>query len=483
MNRSIKYLHLSIIIIAGFLIFLPGISSFFNSDDFVWLRNSQKISLGSVLHFAANYDSVLKFRPFTHLLFQFLYAIFQLNPLGYHITSLFLHIMNALIFYALLLKFTSESKLSLLASLIFVYHFAQEETILWISALSSPLVTFFYLCSIWCLWNYLEDKRLGLYFLSFIFSILALLSKEDGTTIFLAVFMLTALKSSGEVKSKLKRGILFSSPFFGLTVLYLIIRYFTVPETIMSKFLTLNPIVAIKNICYFGISLLFPVRLFFDLIGFKVHSYLNNIVQFRLNSPWVILLVLAISLTFLLLIIFFLRRKIPGFKLGLLVLLIGILPYLLVNGNGQRFLYFSSLGFSIAIASLLLHFLERINKLRLLGLLMVLILVFNGAILYERAGWWRRAGETCQEVIAQAGETVGHYPPGSEVYFANLPQRMNGAYTFHTGFEEAIYLFYPEVRAKVFDLGQLSAEELQASKIKYGDNIFVYEKKGFEKVY
>ena len=483
MCKPDKHLHYLLIGIAGILIFLPGIFSFFNSDDFVWLRNSQKISLESVSHFAVNYNPVLKFRPFTHLLFQFLYAIFQLNPLGYHITSLFLHVINALIFYALLLKFTSESKISFFASLIFVSHFAQEETVLWISALSSPLVTFFYLCSIWSLCKYLENKKFGFYILSFVLSVLALLSKEDGTTIFLTVFMLTALKSSGGIKSKVKRGILFSSPFFGLTVLYSIIRYLTVPEAIMSKFLTLNPVVIIKNLCYFGISLLFPVRLFFDLVGFKVHSYLNNIVQFRLNNVWAILVVLVISLAFLLLIIHFLRKKIPGFKLGLVIILIGILPYLLVNGNGQRFLYFSSLGFSILMASLLIYFLKRVNKLRLLNLLIVFILIFNGAILYERAAWWRKAGEVCQEVIRQAGKIISLSPQDSEIYFANLPQRINGAYTFHTGFEEAISIFYPQIKVKVYDLGQLKEDELEAWKERYKGDIYIFRMKGFEKVF
>ena len=483
MYKPDKHLHYLLIGIAGILIFLPGIFSFFNSDDFVWLRNSQRISFECVSHFAVNYNPVLKFRPFTHLLFQFLYAIFQLNPLGYHIASLFLHIINALIFYVLLLKFTSESKLSLFASLIFVSHFAQEETVLWISALSSPLVTFFYLCSIWCLWKCPEKQKLGFYLLSFILSTLALLSKEDGTTIFLAVFILTALKSSGNIKAKVKRGILFSSPFFGLTVLYSIIRYFTVPEAIMSKFLTLNPVVIIKNLCYFGISFLFPVRLFFDLIGFKVHSYLNNIVQFKLNNFWTILVVLVISLAFLLLIIHFLRKKIPGFKLGLVLILIGILPYLLVNGNGQRFLYFSSLGFSISMASLLIYFLERVNKLRFLNLFIAGILIFNGLVLYERAFWWRKAGEVCQEVIHQAGKIISLSPQDSEIYFANLPQRINGAYTFHTGFEEAISIFYPESRDRVFDLGQFKEDELEALKGKYKGDIYIFKAKGFEKVF
>jgi hypothetical protein len=482
MFKPDKHLHYLLIGIAGILIFLPGIFSSFNSDDFVWLRNSQRISFESISHFAVNYNPVLKFRPFTHLIFQVLYTIFRLDPVGYHLTTLFLHIINALIFYALLLKFTSESKISLFASLIFVSHFAQEETILWISALSSPLVTFFYLCSIWCLWKCLEKQKLGFYLLSFILSTLALLSKEDGTTIFLVVFLLTALKSSGGLTSKIKRGILLSSPFFGLTALYSIIRYLTVPEAIMSKFLTLNPVVVIKNLCYFGISFLFPVRLFFDLVGFKVHSYLNNIIQFRLNNSWIILIVSVISLVFLSLIIHFLRKRIPGFKLGLVMLLIGILPYLLVNGNGQRFLYFSCLGFSLALASLLIFFLERVNKLRFLNLLITGILIFNGLVLYERAVWWRKAGKVCQEVIHQTGKIIILSPRDSEIYFANLPQRINGAYTFHIGFEEAISIFYPESRVKVYDLGQLKDDELEALRGKYKGKIFIFDGKRFAKL-
>jgi hypothetical protein len=57
---------------------------------------------------------------------------------------------------------------------------------------------------------------------------------------------------------------------------------------------------------------------------------------------------------------------------------------------------------------------------------------------------------------------------------------MNGAYTFHTGFEEAIYLFYPQIKAKVYDLGQLDSKELKDLKTKTADNIYIYKSEGFE---
>jgi hypothetical protein len=249
----------------------------------------------------------------------------------------------------------------------------------------------------------------------------------------------------------------------------------------MSKFLTYNPVVAIKNIAYFGISFLFPVRLFFDLIGFRVHSYFNNIIQLRLNNLWVILILLIISLLFLWLILPLWRKKISGFKLGLVFVLLGILPYLLVNGNGQRFLYFPLLGFSLVLASLLLYLSNILKNIKIINLLLILIVIFNGLIIYERSSWWRKAGVVCKEVINQTGEVVSSFPAGSEIYFANLPQRMNGAYTFHIGFEEAIALFHPQVEVKVNDLGQLDAEELENLK-NSSKEVYVYQNKRFEKL-
>ncbi|MDH4223899.1 MAG: glycosyltransferase family 39 protein [candidate division Zixibacteria bacterium] len=479
MEKSGKYLQYFLIIIVGTLIFLPGLFSFFNSDDFVWIKNSQELNLKTISHFIINYDSVIKFRPLVHFFFQLIFGIFGLTPLCYHLMGLIFHLLNAILFYKLLLKFTSDNKLSLISSLIFVSHFAQEETLFWISAISSPMVTFLYLCCIWAIWKYLLENKISFYVLSLILAGLALLAKEDSITAFLVVFLMSYAMTTGGSRLKLKKGILLSLPFLGLSFAYSVIRYLTVPEYIMSRFLTYNPVVIIKNLCYFGISLLFPVRFLFDVIGFEVHSYLNSVVQHRLDNPWVVLVLLSISLVFVMIIISLLKRRVYGLRIGLGLILIGILPYLLVNGNGQRFLYFSSLGFSLVLASTIIDISNKIKRFNILYAFIVIILLFNGAIMYKRSIWWRKAGEICRVVLYQAGEISRSYPGGSKIYFANLPQRMNGAYTFHTGFEEAFYLFYPEALVKVYDLGQLDEKELKNFKNNLRQEINIYKGEGF----
>lgn len=441
MCKSDRYLHYFIITLTGILIFLPGMFSFFNSDDFIWLKNSQKINLATTLSFVVNYNLVLKLRPMVHFLFELIYPFSGLNPLGYHLAGLVFHLFNALIFYRLILKLASDSRIAFFSSLIFVSHFAQEEALFWISALSSPAATFFYLSSVWSFWKYLEDKKPGFYFLSFLLCLFALLSKEDGVTVFLAVFFLIFFKSAGDFLFRFKRAFKLSSPFMLLSILYAVSKFATVPDYQISRFLTYNPLVILKNICYFGISFLFPVRFFFDLVGFKVHAYLNNVIQFRLANFWVVLILLLIGSVFLSMILYLLKKRIFSFKLGLFITLLGILPYILVNGNSQRFLYFPSLGFSLALASLLIYCFEKIKRVKLLNATIVLILIFNGAVIFERSVWWRKAGEICREVIAGAGKAVTDAPENSELYFVDLPRRINGAYTFHIGFEEAISLF------------------------------------------
>jgi len=85
---------------------------------------------------------------------------------------------------------------------------------------------------------------------------------------------------------------------------------------------------------------------------------------------------------------------------------------------------------------------------------------------------------------AEAGEIISLYPQDSEIYFANLPQRkINGAYTFHVGFEESIFLFHPESKTRVYDLGQLKEDGLEVLRGGYKGVSIFSKRKVFEKYF
>jgi len=68
--------------------------------------------------FGGKIDASGYYRPFYMLLFMLDYSIWKLNATGYHITSLVLHILNALLLYALMVKLGLQRKIAWLASLL-----------------------------------------------------------------------------------------------------------------------------------------------------------------------------------------------------------------------------------------------------------------------------------------------------------------------------------------------------------------------------
>jgi len=103
------------------------------------------------------------YRPLTWMTFGFDYLVWGLNPFGYHLTSLLLHAINALLVYFLALRLLSlagsvqttahEVHLRVaaaLAALVFSIHPLRVEPVVWLSARNHLLSGLFYLWAIIC---------------------------------------------------------------------------------------------------------------------------------------------------------------------------------------------------------------------------------------------------------------------------------------------------------------------------------------------
>jgi hypothetical protein len=132
---------------------LPGRP--FAADDYQWLLNVRDRSFGRVLERALDPGSQTHFyRPLVWLLFWGQAQLFGLNPWGYHVVSLALHLLNATLLAALMWRLTrdegrgmrdEETRSSLIihpSSLVFAFaalHPAPFEAVVWISAQSELL--------------------------------------------------------------------------------------------------------------------------------------------------------------------------------------------------------------------------------------------------------------------------------------------------------------------------------------------------------
>lgn len=211
-----------------FLVAIISVTSFKNSflliDDLTLIVNNPK--LGFSLHeilaifskpLAQIYeasDYTIKFnyyRPALNLLYMFNNAVWGINPVGFHITNLLLHLLTTILIYRTgLILFNQDKTFSLLAAAIFCVHPVNNELIGRV-AMNENLLGVFIALSFNC---YLNDKK---YQALFAF-IMALLSKESAVMLPF-VFCLFELRKKG-----FKDALLSLKPFLVAVVVYLALR-------------------------------------------------------------------------------------------------------------------------------------------------------------------------------------------------------------------------------------------------------------------
>ncbi|KAF0191635.1 MAG: hypothetical protein FD167_6038, partial [bacterium] len=69
------------------------------------------------------------YRPLTHITFALNFAIGGLDPYGYHLVNIFIHITNCLLIYCLSIAYCKSRFLSLLCTLFFAVHPIHSEAV------------------------------------------------------------------------------------------------------------------------------------------------------------------------------------------------------------------------------------------------------------------------------------------------------------------------------------------------------------------
>lgn len=126
------------------------------------------------------------YRPIVTISYFIDYHLWRLNPFGFHLHNLILHIANAILLYFFINLITKDKKLSLLTSLLFALHPVNNEAVNLISFREDLLIFLFCLSSFILfikMGNYAGQKKIYLYSASVILFLLALFSKEMAATL------------------------------------------------------------------------------------------------------------------------------------------------------------------------------------------------------------------------------------------------------------------------------------------------------------
>ncbi len=215
----------SVIILLGFFIYGSSLhNSFVIDDHYQVVTNTLINSLVNIPLFFFNSSfndggNLVGFyyRPLMVTFFTFLHTFFGLNPFGYHLFSLLLHLANTVLVFLLLRYFLSKFT-SLLLALIFMVHPINSEAVLYVSNLQDLSFFFFGVLALLLAQNKSTTRNLIFIAVCLLFS---LFSKESGVLFIPIVLLFKYLFN--------KKGL----PLLGLYTIfvvgfYYVLRIFTV---------------------------------------------------------------------------------------------------------------------------------------------------------------------------------------------------------------------------------------------------------------
>ena len=307
------------------------------------------------------------YRPITSLFYVLNYKIWGLNPAGYHLTGILIHLMSAIILYGTgLLLFDKNKLISLMAASIFAVHPITSEP-MGVATAGDIIYGFFVITLIYF---FLKERK---YLSWFVFS-LAMFSKEA------AVLLPFALLILATGKKGLKKGAVEIAPYLVIIAVYLILRTMVV-DAFLGKKMT-QPLftqmltMAVATIDYirllfipFPLNPYYPPRWFTSVFDPRVLTALAllsliSLLAFKLRKDRVMLFLLVFPFLMLAPAISMVNR----FPMAL-----GEYAYI-----GERHLYLPLMSFSLFITACIVKLAgEKRKKLVVIGWLFVITVLLT----------------------------------------------------------------------------------------------------------
>jgi len=185
----------ALIVLLTSILYLPALHGpFILDDDF--LTQNRLIKAPDGLYHIWLTTEATDYWPVTNTSFWLEWRLWKLNPTGYHITNLVLHILDSLLLWGVLKKLAIPG--AFLAALLFAIHPINVESVAWIAQRKNVLALLFFLLSTLCYLkvgtrvstasNDEQRQIFGWYWLSFLAFLFSMLSK--GSVVILPVVLL-----------------------------------------------------------------------------------------------------------------------------------------------------------------------------------------------------------------------------------------------------------------------------------------------------
>jgi len=201
--------------------------------------------------------------PTIWLSFMLDFEIYGLNPSGYHLTNLFLHIANTLLLFLIFKRMTGAVWKSAFVAALFALHPLHVESVAWVAERKDVLSTLFWMLTLWTYLGYVERPAFSRYLLPILFFALGLMAKPMLVTVPFILLLLDYwplerfqpdqwVSGNGTPnaisqnhpwqKSSSLRLVLEKVPFFVLATITSVVTFFVQHNSGAAKSLELHPL-------------------------------------------------------------------------------------------------------------------------------------------------------------------------------------------------------------------------------------------------
>ncbi|MXZ35035.1 MAG: tetratricopeptide repeat protein [Acidobacteria bacterium] len=153
-------------------------------DDFIWSQSPAVLEwsgLGAIWSWPPQIEGEKHYWPLTYTTFWLEHKIWGLEPAGYHVVNVLLHLLNSLLLWQVLLRLAVPGAWAVAA--VFAVHPLHVESVAWIIERKDVLSGLFYLTAVLVWLRFLEQPRPWRYGLALLLFAAGLLSKSIVVTL------------------------------------------------------------------------------------------------------------------------------------------------------------------------------------------------------------------------------------------------------------------------------------------------------------